>query len=227
MGGAMKRKPMCNGLFFKGGIVFLLCILSASCSYLGSPISALHSKWKELMGDQEEMLASSGFAEDLEEEFIALKEDDLQGKFAETAIPQPKEIPGMPGSHLPSLDQFKKATAELAKIFQNVYFNTDDYALRRSEYLHIINSIADYMKRNSKIYISVGGHCDERGSEAYNLALGTRRSNSVRALLIQRGVDSHRIHSISFGKEHPVDLRHNATAWSHNRRVEFKIYKKS
>lgn len=205
----------------KGKMPFslLLLLITASCSNSGGPLSALHSKWKLLMGDQDEMLAK-------ESEFVSLENDDLQGKLAEATIPQPKEIPGGPGSGIPSLDQFRKAMAELAQIFQNVYFNTDDYILRRSEYLHIINKIADHMKKNPKMYVSIGGHCDERGSEAYNLALGTRRSNSVRSLLVQRGVDAERIHTISFGKEQPLDIGHSPTSWTRNRRVEFRIYEK-
>ena len=72
----------------------------------------------------------------------------------------------------------------------------------------------------------VEGHTDERGPEAYNLSLGTRRANSVRTLLIQKGVDLNQVHTISYGKERPDDNSHTPDAWSKNRRAEFKIYQK-
>jgi peptidoglycan-associated lipoprotein len=92
--------------------------------------------------------------------------------------------------------------------------------------MKIIDGIAAYMKNHPNVYVSVVGHCDERASEAYNLALGTRRSNYVRTLLIQRGVNKERVHSSSYGKEQPVDLGHSPSAWARNRRAEFKIYEK-
>ena len=82
------------------------------------------------------------------------------------------------------------------------------------------------MKKNPNVYIFVSGHCDERASEAYNLALGTRRANTLRSLLVKKGVNPNHIYTISFGKEMPVDLGHTAEAWSKNRRVEFKIFQK-
>lgn len=211
-------------------MLLLPLLLMAGCSHTSNTVSALKSKWEQLKSiwgdDTEGMLASEGFYGPLEAEFIPLEEEDLQMQFAEAAVPQPKAIPGNPGSGIPSLDQFKRVFAELAQIFQNVYFNTDDYVLRKPEHLQTIDRAASYLKKHPGTYISVGGHCDERGSESYNLALGTRRSNYVRSLLVQRGVNPNQIHSISYGKEHPLDLGHNASSWTKNRRVEFKIYEK-
>lgn len=161
-----------------------------------------------------------------DEEFIPLDEGDLNIRFVDSAIPQPKIIPGAPGSGLPSLDLFKKALADLAHIFQNVYFNTDEYVVRSPEYMQIIDRIAGYLQKHPNTFISINGHCDERGSESYNLALGTRRSNYIRSLLVERGVDPDHIHSISYGKEQPSDFGHTPSAWAHNRRVEFKLYEK-
>lgn len=204
--------------------------LLASCSHPSSTISAIRSQWqtlKTLWGDDTEgMLASEGFYGPIEDEFIPLEEEDLQTQFAEAIIPQPQEIPGDLDSDIPSLNQFKKAFSDLATVFQNVYFNTDDYVLRTPEFVQIIDRVAAYMKKHPNTHLSVGGHCDERASESYNLALGTRRSNYIRTLLIQRGVSAEHIHSVSYGKEQPVDFGHNASAWARNRRVEFKIYKK-
>lgn len=211
-------------------LILLTTFLTTGCSRSNGSMTALRTKWKKLKAiwgdDTEGMLASEGFYGPIEDEFIPLEEDDLEVQFAEAAIPQPKEVPGAPGSGIPSLGQFKRAFAELAQVFQNIYFNTDDYVIRRPEYTQVIDRVATYLKKHPNTYISVSGHCDERGSESYNLALGTRRSNYVRSLLIQRGVDPSHIHSISYGKEQPIDKGHNASAWARNRRAEFKIYEK-
>ncbi|NGX37060.1 MAG: Outer membrane protein P6 [Chlamydiae bacterium] len=208
----------------------LACVMLASCSRSSEAFSALRTKWQELKNlwgdDTDGMLASEGFYGPIEEEFIPLEEDDLQMQFAESAIPQPKEVPGAPGSGIPSLNQFRQAFADLAQIFQNVYFNTDDHVLRRPEYTQVIDQIASYLKKHPNTYVAVGGHCDERASESYNLALGTRRSNYIRSLLVQRGVPPNKIHAISYGKEQPSDLGHNPSSWAHNRRAEFKIFEK-
>lgn len=161
-----------------------------------------------------------------EEEYVPLKDEDLKTQFADHSIPQPKEVPGAIGSSIPSIEQFVKPASHLANLFQNLYFNTDEHTLRTKEYYKNIANIAEHMKKNSNLCIFVSGHCDERASEAYNLALGTRRANSIRNLLVKRGVNPNHIYTISFGKEMPTDIGHNTEAWSHNRRVEFMIFEK-
>ncbi|CCB88002.1 OmpA family protein [Simkania negevensis] len=161
-----------------------------------------------------------------EEEFIPLKDEDLKAQFANFNIPQPAESPGVEGSSIPSIEHFSTPQADLAELFKNVYFNTDEHVLRKKEFYAVVDRIADYMKKNPNVYIFVSGHCDERASEAYNLALGTRRANTLRSLLVKKGVNPNHIYTISFGKEMPADLGHSPEAWSKNRRVEFKIFKK-
>ena len=161
-----------------------------------------------------------------DEDFIWLKDEDLRSQFADGAIPQPKSLPGEPGSGIPSLDNFHTPTGSDASIFKNVYFNTDDHILRGKEPIAILERIATHLKTHENIYLFISGHCDERGPEAYNLSLGARRANYVRSLLVQKGVSPERIHTVSYGKERPADLAHNQEAWSKNRRGEFRIYQK-
>lgn len=170
---------------------------------------------------------AEGFIGPSEEDFIPLREEDLKSQFADGAIPQPKASPGEPGSGIPGIDQFQTPTSQLAAIFRQVFFNTDDHILRGKEYLATVEKMAAYLKDHLDTYIFVEGHCDERGPEAYNLALGSRRADYIRSLLIGKGVDKEQIHTISYGKERPVDYGHNAQAWSKNRRAQFKIYQRS
>lgn len=159
-------------------------------------------------------------------DFIPLQEEDLKSQFADGAIPQPENSPGEAGSGLPGINQFQTPSSELAAVFHPVHFNTDDHILRGRDALDSLDRVADYLKAHPHTYIFVEGHSDERGAEAYNLSLGARRANYVRTELIKKGVDMNQIHTISYGKEKPVDLGHNAQAWSKNRRADFKIYQK-
>lgn len=162
----------------------------------------------------------------MEEDFIPLQEEDLKMAFTDGAIPQPLYTPGEEGSSLPSVDEFQSPKRDESAIFATFHFNTDEYSLKDKESLDALDRLATYLKGNPEIFLFVEGHCDERGPEAYNLALGTRRANAIRALLIQKGVDLNRLHTVSYGKERPIALSHDQNAWKQNRRVQFKIYKK-
>jgi peptidoglycan-associated lipoprotein len=174
-----------------------------------------------------EEAASDDFFGPGEEDFIGLKEEDLKIQFADGAIPQAKHSPGEFSSGLPGIDGFHTPTGSEAAVFQNVYFNTDDHILRGKESTAIIDRISTWLTSHPGVHLFVTGHCDERGPEAYNLSLGARRANYVRSLLVQKGVDPERIHTVSYGKERPAELEHNQEAWSKNRRSEFRIYQKS
>ncbi len=77
---------------------------------------------------------------------------------------------------------------------------------------------AAWMKQYPSVSVTVEGHCDERGTREYNLALGERRATAVKNFLVALGVDSNRIATISYGKERPDALGHNKAAWAQNRR---------
>lgn len=175
----------------------------------------------------EESSADDAFFAAKDDDFIGLKDEDLRSQIADGAIPQPKNSPGDIGSNLPGIEAFHSPAGAESAIFKSVLFNTDDHILRGKESLIVIDRIASYMKSHGDVYLFVAGHCDERGPEAYNLSLGARRANYIRSILVQKGVDPERVHTVSYGKERPVDLGHNSDAWSKNRRGEFRIYKKS
>ncbi len=83
---------------------------------------------------------------------------------------------------------------------------------------------AAWMNGNTSVQIQIEGHCDERGTADYNMALGQRRADAARGYLISQGVDPGRLHTISYGAERPDDPAHNETAWARNRRVQFLVY---
>jgi peptidoglycan-associated lipoprotein len=87
----------------------------------------------------------------------------------------------------------------------------------------ILDQKVGILQVNPNLRIRVAGHCDERGSDEYNLALGNRRAIAAKQYLVSHGIDAGRIETGSFGKERPVDPGHNEEAWSKNRRDEFEI----
>lgn len=109
-----------------------------------------------------------------------------------------------------------------ASQFKDILFDFDSYTVK-SEYFPELNEIAKWLKQNTNSKIVVEGHCDEKGTVEYNLALGQKRAESVKAYLINSGVDSTRIKTISYGKELPVDPGHSEEAWAKNRRAGIKI----
>lgn len=90
----------------------------------------------------------------------------------------------------------------------------------------IAQSNADLLKKYSTWVITVEGHCDERGTAEYNLALGERRAVAVKTYLVSLGIAPDRIRTVSYGKEFPFDPGHNEEAWAKNRRAHFVITSK-
>lgn len=102
----------------------------------------------------------------------------------------------------------------------DIYFEYDKFNLTRGA-RKILDDNAKILLDNPDISIQIEGHCDERGSEGYNLSLGEKRALSARAYLETLGVSPDRLKSISYGEERPADPRHNEEAWAKNRRVHF------
>lgn len=105
---------------------------------------------------------------------------------------------------------------------QTVYFDFDSSSLSSAGRM-TLESNAAYLKDNDNIDIQVEGHCDERGGEQYNLALGERRARAIKDYLSALGVEASRISIISFGKTTPLAFGHDESAWSKNRRGNFVV----
>jgi peptidoglycan-associated lipoprotein len=102
---------------------------------------------------------------------------------------------------------------------QNViYFDTDRYNIDSAD-AAALQLQAQYLMRYPNINVTLEGHCDERGTREYNLALGERRANAAKNYLVSLGVPASRIRTVSYGKERPVALGSNESAWAQNRRA--------
>lgn len=103
-----------------------------------------------------------------------------------------------------------------------IYFGLDGFSLDEKGQA-VASHYARFLLTKPSISAVLEGHCDERGSSEYNMALGERRAKSVRDALIVAGVPSSRIKTVSFGEEKPASEGHDESSWSLNRRVEFKF----
>lgn len=102
---------------------------------------------------------------------------------------------------------------------RTVYFDFDSSSLD-PQTRNIIKAHAAHLNANPDIKVALEGHCDERGTREYNLALGERRAKAVSQLMRALGISSNRVSTVSYGEEKPVALGHNEGAWRQNRRVE-------
>ena len=108
--------------------------------------------------------------------------------------------------------------------FEPVYFGFDESALASAE-LAKIEAVAQHLKENSGRVVIVEGHCDERGSNEYNLSLGDLRAISVRDYMATLGIAAERMQTKSYGEEKPAVSGSGEAAWAKNRRGEFAIFK--
>jgi peptidoglycan-associated lipoprotein len=161
-------------------------------------------------------------------DFVPLDEIDFGDDVAmgDFDFGTPMFSPGDPGSPVPSIEAFRdpKNMPEIAQVFRTIHFGYDSSQVKGDENLSIVRKAASYMRTHPNVYIFIEGHCDQRGPEAYNLALGARRSNAVRSLFIQEGANPERIYTISYGKERPLVAGNGEDSWAKNRRAEFRIY---
>ena len=142
--------------------------------------------------------------------------------------PEPPEPPPIDrGEDLATSDPYDFSDVEVSElndrvILEDVRFNYDSAVLEPAA-RSILDEHARILNRNPRMEVLIEGHCDERGTVQYNLALGERRANSIYNYLMSLGVDASRMKTISYGKEFPANPAHNEAAWAQNRRGRFEI----
>jgi peptidoglycan-associated lipoprotein len=137
------------------------------------------------------------------EELRAREEAERRRRIAESQLPaRPTVTPG-------------------SSVMQPVYFDFDKTTLSTDAQSTLARN-AEWLRANPQVRVQVEGNADERGTEEYNLALGERRAESVKGYLTSLGIESNRLNTLSYGEERPADPGHSESAWSKNRRAEFK-----
>ncbi len=104
----------------------------------------------------------------------------------------------------------------------HVYFDFDRYNIRQDA-AAVIQAKAAFMTQYPGLRAEIQGHCDERGTEVYNMALGDRRARATYNYITSLGIDGGRLSTVSYGEERPLDPGHNEAAWARNRRAQFVI----
>jgi peptidoglycan-associated lipoprotein len=135
---------------------------------------------------------------------------------AETPVtpqPAPAETPA-PAPTAPAVPE--------ASPLKDVFFDFDKKTIREDQKAALNEDVA-WLKANGQVKLTIEGHCDERGTAEYNIGLGERRANAVKAYLVGAGIAADRLATISYGKERPFVLGHDESAWKWNRRGHLVI----
>jgi peptidoglycan-associated lipoprotein len=124
-------------------------------------------------------------------------------------------------AYLPSIKTAKKPKTEKSPL-SDIFFDYDQYLLTE-EAQNILQKNAEWLRAHPQSRILIEGHCDERGTVEYNLALGERRAQSVKDYLVNLGISADHISMISYGKEKPFVMGHGEETWAQNRRAHFLL----
>jgi peptidoglycan-associated lipoprotein len=121
-------------------------------------------------------------------------------------------------------EKAQKETMAAKSMFENedIHFDFDSSVIGETAQA-ILQAKAEYIRNYPKSAVIIEGYCDDRGTEAYNLALGERRAEAAKNYLVNLGIDASRLTTISYGEERPIDPGQNEAAWAKNRRAHFVI----
>lgn len=135
--------------------------------------------------------------------------------------PEVAEQPAAPAEEVTEAPQEEAPTIKVP-VLSDVFFEFDKSKLT-DEAKQALTENARQLKEGGMMAIVIEGHCDERGTNAYNLALGEKRANAAKEYLASLGIDAARIQTISYGEERPFDPGHDEAAWVKNRRAHFVV----
>jgi len=155
--------------------------------------------------------------------FVGCSKEEPPPPTAE-AQPRPAAPPPPPPAPAPTPLPGPSISQQAFQEFQNqdIYFDFDKYDLR-TDARTTLDRKASFLNQNSSVRVQVEGHCDERGTNEYNMALGERRANAAKQYLTTAGISAGRLSTISYGEERPLDPGHTEAAWARNRRAHFVV----
>lgn len=154
----------------------------------------------------------------------ALPQETQKKEVSETAK-GPEKITEPKVAKIESKDIPAKYTEE-QDVFKDIHFDFDKYDIR-DDAKPVLHSISSWLIKNNSAKFLIEGHCDERGTNEYNLALGDRRAKATKDFLVSLGVSSNRIEIISYGEEKPLCTEQNEDCWAKNRRAHFVVLKEA
>jgi peptidoglycan-associated lipoprotein len=200
----------------KKSLSIIILILCLGLMLMGCPKKTMmkeepSAKKAEELAAERERVAKAEAERSLKEKELREKEEAAKRDFEQSLVA--KKTPGIEG------EVFESA------LLKDIHFDFDKYDIRLGN-AEILKANAAVLTKNPNVKIQIEGHCDERGTAEYNLALGERRANSTKNYLLSLGISAARISTISYGKERPSDPGHNEEAWAKNRRSHFIILSK-
>ena len=138
---------------------------------------------------------------------------------AVNTAPPPVQPPPAPSRPAPVTSSIIPGSAEdfRVNVGDTVHFALNQYNIEDAD-KQVLGRQAAWLSRYPAVRVTIEGHCDERGTREYNLALGARRANAVKEYLVSQGVSTGRIETISYGKERPICTESNEACWAQNRR---------
>ena len=150
------------------------------------------------------------------------KEEVMEEPVIEPDVMQ--ETSALTGDDIPlaELDDDAIYIEPTSREFSDIHFEFDQYRIL-DEDISTLERIAGWMRDNPDARVLIEGHCDERGTNEYNMALGEQRALAARRYLVGLGIDSERLTTISYGEERPLALGDNEAAWAQNRRGHFVV----
>ena len=190
------RKKVCLSAAL--GAVIIAVLFAASCSKQVTKTQMEPVAVPEPTPEQEVKRATPEMSE---------KKDELAGLFEEDRLRE---------------EAAAHEAAKKAFVNEKIHFAFESSVLS-DRARRILKRKADYLRTNPDLLITIEGHCDDRGTHAYNNALGERRADSVKIFLIDLGINTTQLSTVSYGEERPIAMRHNETSWAKNRRAEFVI----
>jgi peptidoglycan-associated lipoprotein len=206
----------------KKSLSLLILILCVGLIMMGCPKKTVVKEEPSVKKSEEaarleaERAAKEGETKEARERELARVKEEEAKKEREKELEKSlvaKKTPGIEGEVFES------------SLLKDIHFDFDRYDIRPGD-AEILKGNATLLTKYPKVKIQIEGHCDERGTVEYNLALGERRANSAKKYLISLGIASDRISAISYGKERPLDPGHNEEAWAKNRRAHPVILSK-
>ena len=138
-----------------------------------------------------------------------------------TPVPPPPK-PAPPSDETVDISVLDLETLNKKGYLTDVFFDFDQSDLREDARSTLATD-AQWLKKHATVQVLIEGHCDERGTAAYNLALGDRRANAAKEYLVSLGIDVSRVRTVSYGKERPFCTESSETCWQQNRRAHFVI----
>lgn len=180
-------------------LVFILIVFAAGCAkkYATQPPTPVKPEQETIMREVPEK--------------VEVVEEKISPPEAEEIVLAKEKI---------DIAELEKALLE----FKDVLFDFDKYNIRQDA-REVLDAIASWLSKNRNINVLIEGHCDERGTNEYNLALGEKRANAAKNYLVAKGITTTRMSTISYGEEKPACTESNESCWQRNRRAHFVITK--